>query len=61
MYRPHPHVPEDTTQIQRSTDNGISQGEEFVDAVREIPESEVQVWEPHILVQKLLCKYGRAE
>jgi hypothetical protein len=33
MCRPHTYVREDSTQIQRSTDNGISQGKEFANAV----------------------------
>ena len=33
MHRAYPHVTEDSAKIQRSTDNGIAQGEEFADAI----------------------------
>ncbi|MBP2666378.1 MAG: hypothetical protein H6Q76_1358 [Firmicutes bacterium] len=50
VYRPHTHVPKDTAQIQRSTNNGVSQGKEFTDDFRAIPKFEIQIRQSAFLV-----------
>ena len=41
--------------------HGIPQGKEQPDDLREVSRIEVQVPEPRILVQRVLCRYGREE
>ena len=39
----------------------IPEGEERANDIRTARKSEVQIWEPALLVRRILCKHGRAK
>ena len=61
MCGPHPHAIGDTAEVQCIECDGLSQGEEQPDDLREVGEHEIQVSEPGVLVPRVLCGHGREE
>ena len=51
----------DTSEVQCFAIHGISEREKQPDDIREMGKHEVQVSEQRILVQRILCRYGRKE
>ena len=61
MCRSCTYVDRNTTEILSIRNNGLFEGEEQFDNLREMGEFEVQVSEQRVLVQRVLCRYGRKE
>ena len=59
MPRPHPHACRNSTEIFRIKFHGIHKRQEQFNDIREVPGAEVQIPQPRVLVQRVLCRYGR--
>ena len=59
MPRPHPSAGGDTAQRERNRIQGISQREEQVFDLRQRWNSEIQIWESGLLVQRILRGYSK--
>ena len=55
--RPHPHAAVDTAEVQRVERDGVSQGEEQPDDIRQVCESEVPLRQQGVLVPWIVCGY----
>ena len=55
MPRSYTHAAVDTAEVQRVERDGVSEGEEQPDDLRQVREPEVQVREQGILVPRVLC------
>ena len=61
MCRSCAYVDRDTAEILSIRDNGLFKGEEQFDNLREMGKFEVQIPKQRVLVQRVLCRYGRKE
>ena len=61
MSRPYPYVGKYSTVLKRCTVCRVFEREKFIDDLRPTCESEIQVWEPTLLVSRVLCRYRRTE
>ena len=57
----HPSAVKYTTEIQRVRSDGVPEGEERADDIRQTRKPEVQVREPALLSRRLLREHGRTE
>lgn len=58
-YRDHIHMLVSNTAQVHSVGHGVSQREKQCNDIREICESQVQVWKPVFLVSSVLCGHSR--
>ena len=56
---PYPYAGKHTAEVQRIRIYGIPERKKFADDIRQVCEHEVPIWESTVLVQRVLCEYGR--
>ena len=59
VQRPRTYAHQDSAEVQRIANHGISQRKEQSDDIRQARKPLVQVWEPTFLGARILCGYGR--
>ena len=59
VQRPRTYAHQDSAEVQRIANHGISQRKEQSDDIRQARNPQVQVWEPTFLGARILCGYGR--
>ena len=58
---PHPHACKNTTQIFCIRNHGVSERKKLSYDLWEACEPKIQIWKSSLLVQRILCWYGRKE
>lgn len=58
---PYPYAGKHTAEVQCIRVYGIPEREKFADDIRQVCEHEVPIWESTVLVQRVLCEYGRTQ
>ena len=61
MSRSYTHAAVDTAEVQRVERDGVPEGEEQPDDLRQVREPEIQIRESGVLVTRLLCRYRGKE
>ena len=61
MSRSYTHAAVDTAKVQRVERDGVPEGEEQPDDLRQVREPEIQIRESGVLVPRLLCRYRGKE
>ncbi len=57
----HPYPGRNPSENERIELYGISEGKEQFDNLRKMGEHEIQISKSSVLVQRILCRYGRQE
>lgn len=57
----YPFAGVDPAEVQRVEFHGVSEGEECAEDLRSACELEIQIWEPTLLDERLLCEHSGAE